>query len=1078
VALKFRGKQATVKGVYQALDKFYAMLKDRSVAQSLNEKLAEYAFFPLTHIFNESQRLSSQCLEVAVLSLQILAAQGWRAQLSPEMGKQLLILLTLLAGGSPGQNQPEPPSDDLKVAAFNCIGTVVILLGSSPKSRSIFHDVGTRTIVDHLVYLLLGAISDGVSEKEQLAASHALLQVYEQIEDRLVLASLLPRTVSTLTKVLRPSTQQRRTHKVLEANLNLLSTTLHRVLNDQVALESPETQTVTRSPEDAQINGPQVLDRSWLKATSAQIKIALTNVAQLRRNERVEVRKALSQLCMMVLEECSQSLAECASLMLETLLYLSTGADTKEMVSDLKYLLTLKPPLVDDLQESLQRWMSSLPRLMRASDDRPKQSAMSQISGGFQLLSSLGHTSKIIEQALPVTLIDSVVGAIQPQDQNLITSISEPASSISQLLTARARDTRPHFRAVLLSQKANQGALTELRAMIASFGGLENAPNITRTIIDTVAVADGTQQLSAIWLALKLLEKMSSDTISDFVDVVDTPSELTISKPFLVSDLYSFTLALLVDDEEESDSDSRWQLQALALECLVLQADQLGISYRPELMESLYPVLSLLGSQNGSLQQHAMTALDLLAQACQYSSVTDMLVENVDYLVNSIALKLNSSNLAPQAPQVLLMMVRLCGARLIPYLDDLVGSIFVALDDFHGYPILVETLFDVLSAIVDEGARRPNLAITEGKEAPEHRKNAQDPSNVEDILDDLTARKSRKRNFANEDENHDIPAPQRPWSDKLDGLPQETQEHDEDLPIGDTDDNETMTVANNLDEKEKPLSKSHQLLLSIGQATTPHLSSPSPKVRHTLLNLLDRIAPLLAKDENSFLPLINSIWPPLIARLFGEVGFDGDGEAAFNICAAADTIAKLCEGAGDFMASRIEDIFPQLQSLWKRIWTNVEAESKRMLGRSLKTETSKLTASVDLQLIAAHSKDLETSSASLHISTFTRTTDAQMLDALVAMLSAIISFVHITDDNGDAILSMLAPLIIRPHREAVQQTLVTWNSDACWLICERRVIEHEMKEGIRDTSHWEWRATSKPLGVDSTASASLRKVLF
>ena len=162
-------------------------------------------------------------------------------------------------------------------------------------------------------------------------------------------------------------------------------------------------------------------------------------------------------------------------------------------------------------------------------------------------------------------------------------------------------------------------------------------------------------------------------------------------------------------------TDARWQLQALALECLVLQAEQLSKSYRPELMESLYPVLSLLGSQNGSLQHHAMTALDLLARACQYLSVTDMLVDNVDYLVNSIALKLNSSNLAPQAPQVLLMMVRLCGARLIPYLDDLIGGIFMALDDFHGYPNLVEMLFEVLSGIVDEGAKQPRLADYRGK---------------------------------------------------------------------------------------------------------------------------------------------------------------------------------------------------------------------------------------------------------------------------------------------------------------------------------------------------------------------------
>lgn len=1069
-----------MKSVYQALEKFYTVLKDRAVAQGLNEKLAEYAFFPLTHIFNESQRLSSPCLEIAVLSLQILAAQGWQERLSPEMGKQLLILLTLLAGGSPGKTQSAPPSDDLKVAAFTCIETVVTLLGASPKSRSVFHDVGTRNIVDQLVYLLLGAISDDVSDKVQLAASHALLHIDEQIEDRLVLASLLPRTVSTLTKVLRPSTQQRRTHKVLEANLNLLCYTLERVLNDQVAFQSQENQITAHSAGNDQNNGSQVLDESWLRATSAQVKIALTNVARLRKHDRVEVKQALARLCMMVLEECSQSLAGCASVMLETLLFLSTEADMYGKFSNMKYLLTSKPSLVDDLQDSLQRWMTSLPRIMRASDERPKLSAMAQISEGFQLLSSLGHTSTIIQNALPATLIESVVGAIQPQDQNTITTITEPMSTISQLLTTRARDAHPHFRTILLGHRAQQGSLNELQSMIANFGRLETAANITRTIVDRIAVAEGNHQLSAIWLALELLDKMSSDAMSDFVDVMHASSELTISKPFLVSDLYSFTLPLLVDEDyDDSFAASRWQLQALALECLVLQAAQLGTSYRPELMESLYPVLSLLGSQNGSLQQHAMTALDLLANACQYSSVTELLVENVDYLVNSIALKLNSSNLAPEAPQVLLMMVRLCGARLIPYLDDLIGSIFEALDDFHGYSKLVETLFEVLSAVVDEGAKQPKMAITEGKDAPEHRKSAHRPSELDEILGDLIARKNRKRKLAAEDDKQDITAPHRPWSDRHDGPQRETQSLDGDSSVEDEDKNKTITVGKSSDEKEKPLSKSHQLLLSIGQATTPHLLSPSPKVRHTLLKLLDRITPLLAKDENSFLPLINSIWPSLTARLFGEVGVDGDGEAAFNVCAAAYTMGRLCEGAGDFMASRIEDIFPQLQSLWKSTLKKIESERARTGSRCADTEAGQsLNAIVDLQVLKAHSQDLETTTASSHLSTFSRTADAQMLNALISLLGSITNYVRITDDNGDAILTMLLPVINESSSRAVRQALQTWNSDASWLMCERRKIENQMMEGIREWSDWEWRSTFESPMVDSTTPSAVRDVRF
>ena len=112
------------------------------------------------------------------------------------------------------------------------------------------------------------------------------------------------------------------------------------------------------------------------------------------------------------------------------------------------------------------------------------------------------------------------------------------------------------------------------------------------------------------------------------------------------------------------------------------------------------------------LRKHAMTGLNLLAQACEYPSTGDMLIGNVDYLINSVALKLNSFDISAQVPQVVLMMLRLCGARIVPYLDDLLGSIFSAVDNFHGYPRLVELLFRVLKGVVDESRKQPELMIT------------------------------------------------------------------------------------------------------------------------------------------------------------------------------------------------------------------------------------------------------------------------------------------------------------------------------------------------------------------------------
>ena len=233
VALKFKGKQASVKDVLHSLEVVREILITLAEKSSLDEKLAEYAFFPLTHIFNEAQRLSSSCLEAAINCVIILAAKGWRHHLSPEMGKQLLILMTLVGAPDP-KKQTDPPSEELKEASLLCIGTIVAQLTGGHDSIRMFQDLGTRSIVDQLVYLLLEAITENESDRVQAAAAEALLQLISAISNRVLLASLLPRTASSLTQVLKTSPKARRTRKVLVSYLQLLTSILRSVLADNV----------------------------------------------------------------------------------------------------------------------------------------------------------------------------------------------------------------------------------------------------------------------------------------------------------------------------------------------------------------------------------------------------------------------------------------------------------------------------------------------------------------------------------------------------------------------------------------------------------------------------------------------------------------------------------------------------------------------------------------------------------------------------------------------------------------------------------------------------------------------------
>jgi TELO2-interacting protein 1 len=1062
-----------VKTVLSALENLLAVLEDLGRNDVLDEKLAEYAFFPLSHVFNESQRLSSRCLEVAVRCLQILITRGWRVKLSPEMGKQLLILLTLLAGGSPAKGQTEAPGDELKVAAFDCMAALIKCMGQLQRSKPIFDEVGARTIVDQSVYALLEAITDSPSDLVQLAAAHALSSLLKQVSDRVILASLLPRTVSALTKALQPSTQARRTFKVLQVHLEVLANILYTVLNDGVAVSEAATLTdygkSLQTARKDEAEAPPVLDKSWLQATSSQVKLALVSVARLRNHDRKEVRQALVRLAAMVIEHCSQSLSDSVPMMVETIVVLANDRDSTTAFSTLKRLATTEPLLAESLKSSLHKWTASLPRVMQGNDDRPKERVLQQISTTFEVLSEINQTSDVLDNSLATSLVESVAAAVQSVARRPTQAISELVRPSLGLINIEDAANYTSFEAVVLNHSSQKDSTMQLQNLIANLGNSPHSDALFRSILDRVT-SSGSSRLAAIWLTLNFLRqaKATEASLDGFIDFSGDTATLVDSRPYLVSDLYSLTVPELLNNVDTDATGSDWRLTAFALESLTLQAQQLGSSYRPELIETLYPVLSLLGASQPELRTHAITALNLLAKACDYSSTSDMLVQNVDYLVNSIALKLNTFDISPQAPQALLMMVRLCGAKLIPCLDDLIGDIFAALDSFHGYPLLVELLFEVLGAVIEEGARQPSMTITDGKKPPQQRNQPYTPSTIDDIIADLRSHKVRKNKTETEHLEPRTPAPHRPWKGALDGpdnlhSPPSNQADEGDAASEGGADGDLPPP-----EKEQPLSKSHTLLLRIAESTPYHLSSPSSRVHLAILQLLERIAIPLSADENTFLPLINSIWPALVPRLFAgsrsgdgiELG-EGVTEPGYTVIAAANTVSALCVAAGNFMASRIEDVFPNLERMYRQVWARVATKREQEAGRrhggkqrkldrvSETGEQLKGAVDLDLRLIRQESEatliakgtDPRTPQPPALVSehqTTARTSDDRMLNALIGLLVAILTHVRITDDMGDTILELLAPVMDDPGREVVRDALESWNGDAVWLVREQR----------------------------------------
>lgn len=1098
MGLRYRGNHASASDVFRTLEPVHQALKELAGKNALDGKLAEYAFFPLSHIFNETQRLPARSLELAVQCLHLLIADGWREQLSPALGKQLVILLTLIVGGSPNKVDGQQPvkaqvAEELSIACFDCLRAIFDMLRGPVADQSIFHEIGTATVVDQTVYILLEGIVDERSDEICISAAKSLKSLSARITDRVVLASIMPRTVSALAKVIRPTTQTRRSYKLLQICLEILNQMLKVVLNDHAVANTEKTRPVSTDSDKV------ALDASWLKATTTQIKLALVNVTQVRRHQRPEVQSALLDLCVMVIEECQTTLKDAIPMMAETIVVLADKEDDhpNQAYLTLLHLATTYPVVLDSLKESLHTWLTAFPRIMQSNDETAKQWGIRQISTVFQILSQLQSGSDLLTGSLASGLCDSM-GAVVKYRTNSLQSVSSVGDLRWDVLASESKSIT--FPPVLLEHQSQQQTLKDMRAFIMRLNLSESGNEITRSIINRLHAVSEDSAVAPYWLALTSLRAQSQQSadFDDFIadDNVEQSNSL-IKRASMIEELYCTSLTILNDLPADSSGD--WRMSALALEAVALQAQQLGEAFRPELMDALYPTLQLLASNNPTLQRHAMICLNVLTQACNYPDTSSMIIENADYLVNSVALKLSTFDVSPYPPQVLFMMVKLCGAPIVSNLDDLVDSIFGILDLYHGYPKLVEMMFKTLAAIVEEGSRKPSLlTIDSGRETGPHdsRKSQYQHLSVSTVASDIAKRKAKRDEIAEDDVEIDgnLSHPRKPWSETYEKPPPEPETIEELLKQAESD--EPLPPPKEPEDSEKPLSKTHSLLLHIVKSIPSHISSSSPFLRRSLLSILIEVLPSLSQNENSFLPLINDLWPSVASRVIFPSSLAGDSssstlmtrsslesrssisqpdtqafqEETFVVTTACHAIEAMCKGAGDFMASRVETEFPRWQRLYQRVWAQVrrdaEAANERRARQQRKSNVAP-TAAVSAMQPAGTASDFVTAlTPSLALSptapgSRTFTPQHALWRALISLFITILSHVRLPLEAGDQVCEILGAWIAlfvgpefyfhasertsppasddvsRGMIESVEiaiRAMETWNADLTWLI--------------------------------------------
>ncbi|KAF1987938.1 hypothetical protein K402DRAFT_352649, partial [Aulographum hederae CBS 113979] len=1006
--------QGNSRAVIERLEKLLQLLQnvvDRGEAGNIDSKLAEYIFFPLSNVLKHLEKVPSRALELCFQCVSILLSSAWKRGISAPLAIQLIILFDFLLDGSSPSKAPVSCSEELQSIILSNLANIFDSLPHSAKGKEAFTATANILHMGKAVSLILDAIAEGSSPQVQQSAISALGAFCRAFPDKTAFAiSFFPGVVSSLQKASTPKASSRRHYKFIKECLEILSSLLVSFLSDSATAKLPERSAASDSSKRTH------LDAAWVSATGSQVKVALVNVCKLRQHERSEIRSSLGELCLTVLKNCQTTLAASIPSVLETLLVVSDDVNQSTILASLKVLLVRNTNLAELLRSCLHDWAVSLPRIVQSPDDAKRMRSIEQISRAHSILSEQRVDLSTIDRILLQNVRDGLAAAIQENGRST-PAISELETSQSgqKLALITGKEKSQTFQLALTKRPTELKLAAELTKLAEQLIDSNNSSVGFRHLLDSVLYSTADTRVASFFLSLNVLHNTFKQGMADFLEI-DSPST------GVLDDIYSFSLATL-SSEDEND----WRLRALSLEAVALQAERQKKDFRFELVDALYAVALHLASPNSVLRAHAAVCLNIIAKECQYDSAQTLLVANADYLVNSIALTLNTSDVSPQGPQVLLMLVNLAGPTLLPYLDDLVESMFAILQSFHGYEDLVGLIFAVLKAIAGEGAKTDQLAITSGE--GEHQNRTISPMSPKELSTILRERRLKAAATAQDSELPETttPFPKEPWKSNFDKefssiskMDQEAEGNDDEdeNKIPDESEDNSADQAPTTDDIPPPAPKTYGMLLKISKLTQYYLTTSSPMLRGSLLSLLDITFPALAKHENSFLPLINDLWPVLAPRLH-------DTEA-YVVASTMEVIAAMCKYAGDFMSSRIESVWEDFKRILKGraglIKPKMKYSSSTGAGR-------KDTTGRDGQALVLHN------AVDMKVNEYVDVPTRMIRESSLNLLVVIVDYVTISETMFDGVLDLMAPRLLqyKDLREALERR----NADAVWLELRR-----------------------------------------
>lgn len=562
-------------------------------------------------------------------------------------------------------------------------------------------------------------------------------------------------------------------------------------------------------------------------------------------------------------------------------------------------LLALMKPLqpIKDLKTSaLQRITTAL----QNSICRPKSADSSSANHTLTSDSKEDDLNKLDNIVLP-PLIDARKVTNFKEDRALQTS-SQYVSVLQRInydVDSVDKEVNSLSKLLQLYSKRSETLIQKLLAFLGqgSESDLEDFVSVlvnTRTDIFDSELNQLLKTSVSLWVANNVLKHssggyLSSFNIDDFLDFDSDPALLDQSEAnYLLLEAAKDTLMSTQAQLEKAESSGNDMLSSV---CELLQSvalESLGVlalrfdkeTFQTEvLMDYLYPLLeSFAQSPESSSHLQAKLALKRIADTHYNGSLQDLILNNADYLVDSLGLRFSvSSGLTPALSGILLVVLRVSGVQLLKsnQLQDIIAEMFIAIDSYHGYSVLVENFFVVFQEIILKSKELYKQELSDLQKLPSN--------------ENLSAYKpwglrSQTEMFALIKDNEDrieLPVnydPQKEYFKRKPGIPFSEQidsdDEDEDKGEGEGEGEDEATIEGQSTEREKKwdsfvAENIYGLIEQIFKYGCQMLNHPSTKLKIQVLRTLREAYPLLSTNYRVLMPLLADYFPSLLVLCVG-----------------------------------------------------------------------------------------------------------------------------------------------------------------------------------------------------------------